>query len=170
MNHRIVEEMRVYIANLGKYNEGELVGAWFTPPIDMDEVSERIGLNGCYEEYAIHEYELPFEIDEYETIEQVNDLCEMVSELDSDILAELKELKSYFGSIEELCDHADDIIHHPDCEDMEDVARHFIEESGILDEVPECLQNYIDYKAYGYDLEQSGSFAVTNHGVFEITC
>ncbi|MCZ1844205.1 antirestriction protein ArdA, partial [Enterococcus faecium] len=27
-----MEQMRVYIANLGKYNEGELVGAWFTPP------------------------------------------------------------------------------------------------------------------------------------------
>ena len=25
--------MRIYIANLGKYNEGELVGAWFTPPV-----------------------------------------------------------------------------------------------------------------------------------------
>ena len=23
-----MEEMRIYIANLGKYNEGELVGAW----------------------------------------------------------------------------------------------------------------------------------------------
>ena len=35
-----MEEMRVYIANLGKYNEGELVGAWFEPPIDFDEVKE----------------------------------------------------------------------------------------------------------------------------------
>ncbi len=26
--------MRIYIANLGKYNEGELVGAWFTPPVE----------------------------------------------------------------------------------------------------------------------------------------
>ena len=43
-----MEEMRVYIANLGKYNEGELVGAWFEPPIDMDEVIERIGLNDQY--------------------------------------------------------------------------------------------------------------------------
>ena len=57
--------MRVYIANLGKYNEGELVGAWFTPPVDYDEMAERIGLNERYEEYAIHDYELPFEIDEY---------------------------------------------------------------------------------------------------------
>lgn len=27
-----MDEMRVYIASLGKYNEGELIGAWFTPP------------------------------------------------------------------------------------------------------------------------------------------
>ena len=56
--------MQVYIANLGKYNEGELVGAWFTPPIDYDEMAERIGLNDEYEEYAIHDYELPFAFDE----------------------------------------------------------------------------------------------------------
>ena len=76
-----MEEMRVYIANLGKYNEGELVGAWFEPPIDMDEVRERIGLNDQYEEYAIHDFELPFEIGEYTPIEEINRLCEMVEDL-----------------------------------------------------------------------------------------
>lgn len=30
-------EMKVYIENIGKYAEGEQVGAWFTPPIDMEE-------------------------------------------------------------------------------------------------------------------------------------
>lgn len=49
-------EMKVYVANLGKYNEGELVGAWFTLPIDPDDMAERIGLNNTYEEYAIHDY------------------------------------------------------------------------------------------------------------------
>ena len=44
---RNLEEMRIYIANLGKYNEGELVGAWFTPPVDFEEVKERIGLKMC---------------------------------------------------------------------------------------------------------------------------
>ena len=76
-----MEEMRVYVANLGKYNEGELVGAWFEPPIDYDEMAERIGLNEFYEEYAIHDYELPFDIDEYTPIEEVNRLCEMVEDL-----------------------------------------------------------------------------------------
>lgn len=40
-----MDDMQVYIANLGKYNEGELVGAWFTFPIDFEEVKEKIGLN-----------------------------------------------------------------------------------------------------------------------------
>ena len=160
--------MRIYIANLGKYNEGELVGAWFTPPVDYDEMAEMIGLNDRYEEYAIHDYELPFEIDEYTPLEEVNRLCEMVAELPEDIQEELHELESYFGSIEELCDHVDYIIHYPDCVDMEDVARYFIEETGALGEIPSHLQNYIDYAAYGRDLEIEGSFAITNHGVFEI--
>lgn len=47
-----MEEMRIYIANLGKYNEGELVGAWFTPPVDFEEVKERIGLNDEYAPYV----------------------------------------------------------------------------------------------------------------------
>ena len=46
-----MDDMQVYIANLGKYNEGELVGAWFTFPIDFEEVKEKIGLNDEYEEH-----------------------------------------------------------------------------------------------------------------------
>lgn len=135
-----MEEMRIYIANLGKYNEGELVGAWFTPPVDFEEVKERIGLNDEYEEYAIHDYELPFEIDEYTPIEEINRLCEMVEDLPEYIQEELSELQSYFGSIEELCEHEDDIICHSGCDDMADVARYYLEESGQLGELPAHLK------------------------------
>ena len=41
----MIDDMAVYIANLGKYNEGYLVGAWFTFPIDEEDVKEKIGLN-----------------------------------------------------------------------------------------------------------------------------
>ena len=64
------------MANLGRYNEGELVGSWFTPPIDEEEMAERIGLNENYEEYAIHDFELPFDVDEYTPISEINRLCE----------------------------------------------------------------------------------------------
>ena len=164
-----MEEMRVYVANLGKYNEGELVGAWFEPPIDYDEMAERIGLNDQYEEYAIHDYELPFDIDEYTPIEEVNRLCEMVEDLPEYIQDNLKELQGYFSSIEDLCDHQDDIIYYPGCEDMADVARELVEE-GALGEIPAQFQNYIDYEAFGRDLSYEGTFVVTRDGVFEITC
>ena len=164
-----MEEMRVYVANLGKYNEGELVGAWFEPPIDYDEMAERIGLNDQYEEYAIHDYELPFEIDEYTPIDEVNRLCEMVEDLPEYIQDNLKELQGYFSSIEDLCDHQDDIIYYPGCEDMADVARELVEE-GALGEIPAQFQNYIDYEAFGRDLSYEGTFVVTRDGVFEITC
>ena len=39
----MIDDMAVYIANLGKYNEGYLVGAWFTFPIDEEDVKEKIG-------------------------------------------------------------------------------------------------------------------------------
>lgn len=73
-----------------------------------------------------------------------------------------------FGSIEELCEHEDDIICHSGCDDMADVARCYLEESGQLGELPAHLQNYIDYAAYGRDMELEGTFVVTNHGVYEI--
>ena len=37
----MIDDMAVYIANLGKYNEGYLVGAWFTFPIEIGRASCR---------------------------------------------------------------------------------------------------------------------------------
>lgn len=161
--------MRVYIANLGKYNEGENIGAWFTPPINEEEVAERIGLNDQYEEFAIHDYELPFEIDEYTSIAEVNRLCLAIQEIEgTPIYEELREIQRlWFSNLEELLENKDDIICYPDCESMEDVAAHFVEETGQLGEIPANLQDYIDYRSLGYDMEIDGNFLVTSHGVFE---
>lgn len=143
------------------------MGAWFTPPVDYDEMAERIGLNEFYEEYAIHDYELPFEIEEYVSLEEVNRLCEMVEDLPEDIQDALSDLLGCYSSLEELCEHADEIIHYPDCNDMTDVAYRYIDEYGALGEIPERVRSYIDYESYGRDLELEKRFVVTNHGVFE---
>lgn len=162
-------EMRVYISNLGKYNEGELVGDWFTPPINPEEVAERIGLNGEYEEYAIHDYELPFDIGEFTSLNEINRLCGLIEEIEgSPIYYELKSLTEWFFSdVEELLENQDDIVVYSDCHSMEDLAQHHVEETGMIGEVPSNLQNYIDYQALGRDMEIEGSFLVTSHGVFE---
>lgn len=74
--------MQIYISNLGKYNEGELSGAWFHPPINMEEMKEKIVLNDEYEEYAIHDYDLPFNINEYTPIHEINRSCTMIEEIE----------------------------------------------------------------------------------------
>lgn len=58
--------LKIYIANLGKYNEGELVGKWVELPCeDLDEVLKEIEVvdGTAYEEYAIHDYESDMEQD-----------------------------------------------------------------------------------------------------------
>lgn len=68
-----------------------------------------------------------------------------------------------------LLENKDDIICYSECEDMADVARYFVEETGALGEVPVHLQYYIDYERFGRDLEINRNFLVTSHGIFEYT-
>lgn len=163
-----MDEMQVYIANLGKYNEGELVGAWFTPPINYDELAERIGLNDEYEEYAIHDFELPFEIEEYTSIEEINRLCGLAEGLEETSVGKaVYEIQgAFFSSFEEMMDNVDEIYCYEQCSDMSDVAYHFVEE-GLLGEIPEAVLPFFDYEEYGKALEMEGRFVVTSHGVFE---
>lgn len=164
-----MEEMRVYLVNLHKYNEGNPVGDWFTCPLNIEDVNERLKLGNNHEEYAIHDYELPFTISEYENLENINRLSKMAQELDGTPIAyEIKEITNrFFNSFEEMCEHSNDIRCYPDCVTMTDLAYYFINTECIYGSVSSTLQNYIDYDYYGRDLEISGNFLVTNHGVFE---
>lgn len=161
----MVDDMRVYIANLGKYNEGYLVGDWFSFPIDEEEVAERIGLNSYYEEYAVHDTDnFPIEIGEYVSIEQLNEMYDIICELPDYITDALDEFVSHYGSLEEVYEHKDDVYFYPDCENMTDLAYYFIDEMQMLGEIPPQLQNYIDYEAYGRDLSFEGTFIETSRG------
>lgn len=163
------DDMRVYIANLGKYNEGYLVGDWFTYPLDFEEIAECIGLNGEYEEYAVLDTDnFPCEVPEYSSIDGLNQMYEMIDELPEEIVDSLKDFISYYGSLEGVVEHKDEIYFYPDCDSMEDVARYFADELQTLGEIPPSLKDYIDYEAYGRNLEIGGYFIETSYGMCEI--
>lgn len=105
-------EMQVYIVNLGKYNEGESVVAWFHPTIDMEEVKEKIGLNEQYEKYAIHDYEVSFEISEYMPLSEVNRLCAWVEEIEgTSLFEELNEIQqNWFSNVEEVIENQEGLV------------------------------------------------------------
>lgn len=164
-----IDDMAVYIVNLGKYNEGYDAGSWFSFPIDEEDVKEKIGLDGEYEEYAVHDTDgFPMEIPEYISIDELNRIHEIICELPEEILDNLNDFVSYYGSIEELADNADNIICYSGCDTMEDVAYHKIYEENELGEIPPALYNYIDCEAYGRDIEIEGYFVETNYGMCEI--
>ena len=52
-------QMRVYVENLGKYEQGDSQGAWITLPVSKSDLTaflkNEIGVDG-YGEYAIHDY------------------------------------------------------------------------------------------------------------------
>ncbi len=120
--------MRIYIANLGAYNEGELKGDWFNLPVDMYEVFETIfdehelDENGNpYGDWAIHDYELPFEISEQESIAVLN---EIYNRLDYVGLAETfqedYDLSDVINLANELGkeNYVEDLIHGDDMDDF----------------------------------------------------
>lgn len=163
------EDMAVLIRNLGKYNEGYYEEDWFRFPINEEEVRERIGLNGRYEEYSIQDTEnCPMEIEEFMSIEELNRIYEMIQDFPEEVLDNLDAFKSYFGSIEELAENLDRIICYSGCETMTDVAIHFAFELNTLGAIPPIIGHYFDCEAYAEDLEIEGYFIETSYGMCEI--
>ena len=168
-----------FITNLGKYNEGELVGEWVKFPTTAEELKEvfkRIGIGQKddfgqpYEEWFITDYDcyvdgLYSKLGEYENLDELNYLASKLDEMDQSEYAQFQagmEMGDHCGSLQEiinLTENLDCYEVYPDIHDYDDLGRYYIEELDVM-QVPEHLQNYIDYEAYGRDvaLEENGTF------------
>ena len=168
-----------FITNLGKYNEGELVGEWVKFPTTAEELKEvfkRIGIGQKddfgqpYEEWFITDYDcyvdgLYSKLGEYENLDELNYLASKLDEMSESEYAQFQagmEMGDHCGSLQEiinLTENLDCYEIYPNIEDYDDLGRYYIEELDVM-QVPEHLQNYIDYEAYGRDvaLEENGTF------------
>ena len=168
-----------FITNLGKYNEGALVGEWVKFPTTAEElkkVFERIGIGSkdefgqTYEEWFITDYDCYVDglydlLGEYANLDELNYLASKLDDMSQDEYERFQavmEIGDHTGSIQELInltENLDCYDIYPDIHDHDDLGRYYIEELDAL-QVPEHLCNYIDYEAYGRDiaLEESGQF------------
>lgn len=168
-----------FITNLGKYNEGELVGEWVKFPTtakELEEVFKRIGIGQKddfgqpYEEWFITDYGcyvdgLYSKLGEYESLDELNYLASKLDEMDQSDYAKFQaamEIGDYTSSLQEiinLTENLDCYDIYPDIHDYDDLGRYYLEELEAS-KVPAHLQNYIDYEAYGRDvaLEENGTF------------
>ncbi|MDR2720417.1 MAG: antirestriction protein ArdA [Nitrososphaerota archaeon] len=78
-------QLRVYVANLHKYNNGELLGAWLNLPAAHNEIKAflktKVGLNRQYEEYGVHDYDSDFSLSEYENLYTLNMLAVVLEQM-----------------------------------------------------------------------------------------
>lgn len=51
---------------------------------------------------------------------------------------------------------------------MSDVAYQVVNESGLLDGVPETIKGYFDYEAYGRDIDIEGTFIQVDNNIIEL--
>lgn len=159
--------LKVFITNLGKYNEGELIGEWVILPIsenELEEVLERIGINEEYEEYFITDYETDIDglnVDEYSNISELNDLAEQLESLDKYDLEKVGAIiEAYGANLQEAIENIDDYTYYSGMS-LEDVAHEIIDECYNL---PEFALRYFDYEAFARDLSFDG-YTETENGV-----
>ena len=84
-------QIKIFLTNLGKYNEGELVGKWFDLPIhDIEDALLEVGVakNTMYEEYFISDYssDIDIKISSYESLTKLNKIAELLEDKDADDL------------------------------------------------------------------------------------
>lgn len=155
-----------YVTNLGKYNEGRLVGEFLKFPTTTEEVQallKRIGIDGVrYEEIFITDYEVNISglydcLGEYESIDELNYLASLISEMDQSDREKFEAVidsGEYSGSVKELINltqNLDCFEFYAGVEDDETLGRIYVEDMEAID-VPEHLLNYFDYEAYGRDI------------------
>ena len=172
-----------FITNLGKYNEGELVGEWVKFPTSAEEIRtvlDSIGIGqeddfgNPYEEWFITDYDcyvdgLYDKLGEYENLDELNYLAVKLDDMTQGEYAQFQaamEVGDHCGSLQEiinLTENLDCYDVYPDIHDHDDLGRYYIEELDAM-QVPEYLRNYIDYEAYGRDvaLDENGQF--TSYG------
>lgn len=167
--------INAYVTNLGRYNEGYLVGEFLALPATAEEVQalfERIGVDGKrYEEYFITDYETEVSgmrdcLGEYENLDALNYLASCLDELTEE------EMKKYEIAVEEG-DYTSSIVdlinltQNLDCYDIvQDIdndyalGEYYINECGAYLDIPEGLSGYIAYDAYGRDarMNDCGSY------------
>ena len=152
----------IYVANLGAYNAGRLVGKWldlttFKTAEELQQAVDRIAnyLGYIYgDEWAIHDYSNFPNLGENPDLEFV---FELGQELHNHYAAD-----AIIGFIDNVgCSNFDDVTHvmmdFDEAYEGEHTRFKEFAESQFddlyLHEIPEHLQSYIDYEAYEHDLK-----------------
>lgn len=172
----------VWIGNLGKYNEGELVGGWLKLPKTNEEINqflkEVVKLDEEYEEYMINDYatDLPLHIGEYENLKNLNLIATIAENV-----TEMEAIEAYVDSqgemtLEELAnlmEQEDDIGYYrfssgnEYMSSEEKMGYEMAESTGIIDTLRRMgIEDFFDFESYGRSWE-NGDITIMEDGYID---
>lgn len=157
MNAQVIESesFRIYVACLAAYNSGFLHGEWIDiEDLDENEIFDKVQAmlkkspvaEEC-EEWAIHDYELPFSIGESEDFDNIVEQLEIYKEHGAAWIAYRGYIGEDYATVEKFKE-----AYQGEYDKEIDYAYHEVEETGLLSEVPETFKNYFDYESFSRDL------------------
>ena len=165
MNDTTTDTPRIYVACLASYNAGILHGEWIGAT-DADEIREAIqnmlseSREPIAEEYAIHDYEGfgGIRLSEFEDIDRVAESGRLIAEHGPAFAAYANHVGVDYATEESFQEAF--------CGEYE-TERAYAEElfdELYLHEVPEHVQNYIDYEAFARDIFMGDNYSVDKSG------
>lgn len=169
--------LKGFLTNLGKYNEGHLVGKWVTFPIDETELKDvfaEIGIDDAiHGEYFFTNYDYEglsnLGLGERTSVDRLNEIADFLNELNEsgDIMA-FNAMCELNGAECALEYDYEDVYLYPDIKTDYDLGYYYAEESGIYNlEAMGTLANYIDYERFGRDIRFDSNGGMSSYGWIE---
>src|SRR5690606_32137956 len=156
---------RMYVACLAAYNEGVLYGKW----VDLDgkdaadiqaEIDAMLAASPVEgaEEWAVHDWDGPGldRFGEYPNLEEVADYVEAMASLDD------SEQAAFLAFTDNMGPHDGTSLEHfreaylGEFDNVEDYAQQYIDDVGLLSDVPDHIARYFDFAAFARDLVLGG--------------
>ncbi len=158
----------IYVADLAAYNAGKLRGEWIDANQDVDNIRAEIEkmLSSSpelfAEEYAIHDYEQFYGVEnylgEYPSLENVATVAKLIAEKGE--LAGLV-IAHFCGDLNEAKQALED-KYSGEHDSLADYAEGLSEDS--VEDIPDFIARYIDYEKMGRDMELGGDlFTLTTN-------
>lgn len=167
--------LNIYLNTWGNYNvNGADLGEWVSLPMDeseleekMEEIAERMHDNDP--EWFINDYmwDGSFSPRSIEELENIFELNEWIQELDNLNTWELEIYEAaceIFGANNVELDELDSYCLYSDIDNEYDLGYHFVHECGYDLDNMGTLANYIDYEAFGRDINLESYSGFSKYG------
>lgn len=169
--------VRVYLTNMRKYNEGQLIGGWVDVSTDTDWSEElknfcRIGIGKediFGEEFFISDYETninDLNISEYTSTSELENIAEFIEFVNQNYLQDIvNELIEAIGGMDidrltELIEN-EKYVYIADVGDDEQLGEYIIENDETYSSLSDDIKRYLDREAIGND------YCINNGGTYQ---